>query len=197
MECGIRTAECGILTEDEDNAAWRTANWEYAEGSKGLRPRGATQRSEFRNPKSAFHIPRSMRPKSCFLWPGPHILAVSAGIEIRYKIGNERLVKVTERAAAKLSQLLTRQGRPLGALRVAVIGGGCSGLQYKMDLVDGPANRDILVESNRVRVVVDPKTALFVSGSSVDFSEDLQKGGFKVTNPNAVAHCSCGESFSA
>ena len=150
--------------------------------------------SAFRNPHSIFCPPRS---KSCFLWPGPHILAVSAGIEIRYKIGNERLVKVTERAAAKLSQLLTRQGRPQGALRVAVIGGGCSGLQYKMDLVDGPANRDILVESNRVRVVVDPKTALFVSGSSVDFSEDLQKGGFKVTNPNAVAHCSCGESFSA
>jgi iron-sulfur cluster assembly accessory protein len=150
--------------------------------------------SAIRNPRSIF---ASIRPKSCFLWPGPHILAVSAGIEIRYKIGNERLVKVTERAAAKLSQLLTRQGRPQGALRVAVIGGGCSGLQYKMDLVDGPANRDILVESNRVRVVVDPKTALFVSGSSVDFSEDLQKGGFKVTNPNAVAHCSCGESFSA
>jgi iron-sulfur cluster assembly protein len=137
------------------------------------------------------------RPESCFLQLGLHILAVSAGFEIRYKIGNERLVKVTERAAAKLSQLLTRQGRPQGALRVAVIGGGCSGLQYKMDLVDGPANRDILVESNRVRVVVDPKTALFVSGSSVDFSDDLQKGGFKVTNPNAVAHCSCGESFSA
>jgi iron-sulfur cluster assembly accessory protein len=123
--------------------------------------------------------------------------SVSADVEIRYKIGNERLVKVTERAAAKLSQLLARQGRPQGALRVAVIGGGCSGLQYKMDLVDGPANRDILVESNQVRVVVDPKTALFVSGSSVDFSDDLQKGGFKVTNPNAVAHCSCGESFSA
>lgn len=120
-----------------------------------------------------------------------------AGEAIRYKIGNERLVKVTERAAAKLSQLLERQGRSQGALRVAVIGGGCSGLQYKMDLVDGPADRDILVESNRVRVVVDPKSALFVSGSLLDYSEDLQKGGFKVTNPNAVAHCSCGESFSA
>lgn len=117
--------------------------------------------------------------------------------EIQYKRGNERLVKVTERAAAKLTQLLRRQGRPQGALRVAVIGGGCSGLQYKMDLVDGPANRDILVESNQVRVVVDPKSALFVSGSLLDYSDDLQHGGFKVTNPNAVAHCSCGESFSA
>jgi iron-sulfur cluster assembly protein len=117
--------------------------------------------------------------------------------EIKYKIGNEKLVKVTEGAGAKLSSLLTRQGRPHGALRVAVIGGGCSGLQYKMDLVDGPMNRDILVESAGVRVVVDPKSALFVSGSLLDFSDDLQKGGFKVTNPNAVAHCSCGESFSA
>src|SRR5258708_33667409 len=116
---------------------------------------------------------------------------------VNYKIGNEKLCKITEAASTKLKGLLTKQGRPNGALRVAVIGGGCSGLQYKMDLVDGPANRDIVVESNRVRVVVDPKTALFVSGSSVDFSEDPQKGGFKVTNPNAVAHCSCGESFSA
>ena len=117
--------------------------------------------------------------------------------EIKFKIGNERLVKVTENASRKLTALLQKQGRAHGALRVAVIGGGCSGLQYKMDLVDGPANRDIMVESSNVRVVVDPKSALFVSGSVLDFSEDLQKGGFKVTNPNAVAHCSCGESFSA
>jgi len=117
--------------------------------------------------------------------------------EIKIKIGNEKLVKVTEKASAKLTSLLTRQGRPEGALRVAVIGGGCSGMQYKMDLVDGPANRDIMVTSAGVKVVIDPKSALFVSGSLLDFSEDLQKGGFKVTNPNAVAHCSCGESFSA
>jgi iron-sulfur cluster assembly accessory protein len=116
---------------------------------------------------------------------------------INFKIGNERLVKVTENASRKLRSLLEKQGRPTGALRVAVIGGGCSGLQYKMDLVDGPANRDIMVESSNVRVVVDPKSALFVSGSLLDFSDDLQKGGFKVTNPNAVAHCSCGESFAA
>jgi iron-sulfur cluster assembly protein len=116
---------------------------------------------------------------------------------INFKIGNERLIKVTENAARKLTGLLQKQGRPNGALRVAVIGGGCSGLQYKMDLVDGPANRDIMVESSEVRVVVDPKSALFVSGSLLDYSDDLQKGGFKVTNPNAVAHCSCGESFAA
>lgn len=116
---------------------------------------------------------------------------------VSYKIGNEKLIRITEAAGGKLRSLLERQGRREGALRVAVVGGGCSGLQYKMDLVDGPANRDIMVESNAVRVVIDPKSALFVSGSELDFSEDLQKGGFKVTNPNAVAHCSCGESFSA
>ncbi len=116
---------------------------------------------------------------------------------VNYKIGNERLIKVTDNASRKLLGLLQKQGRPEGALRVAVIGGGCSGLQYKMDLVDGPANRDIMVQSSDVRVVVDPKSALFVSGSLLDFSDDLQKGGFKVTNPNAVAHCSCGESFAA
>src|SRR5215204_4728399 len=113
------------------------------------------------------------------------------------KIGNEKLLKLSDKAGAKLSSLLQRQGRPNGALRVAVIGGGCSGLQYKMDLVDGPANRDIMVMSQEVRVVVDPKSALFVSGSLLDFSDELQKGGFKVTNPNAIAHCSCGESFAA
>ena len=117
--------------------------------------------------------------------------------EIKYRIGNERLVKVTENASLKLTSLLQKQGRAHGALRVAIIGGGCSGLQYKMDLVDGPANRDIMVESANVRVVIDPKSALFVSGSVLDYSDDLQKGGFKVTNPNAVAHCSCGESFAA
>jgi len=114
-----------------------------------------------------------------------------------WKIGNEKLCRVTDAASSGLTSLLTKQGRPNGALRVAVIGGGCSGLQYKMDLVDGPVPRDILVPSKGVNIVIDPKSALFVSGSELDYSDDLQKGGFKVTNPNAVAHCSCGESFSA
>ncbi|PYL06576.1 MAG: iron-sulfur cluster assembly accessory protein [Verrucomicrobia bacterium] len=114
---------------------------------------------------------------------------------INYKIGNERLIGVTEKAAQKLASLLEEKGKPEGALRLKVVGGGCSGLQYVMDLVDGPKERDILVPTQSVRLVIDPKSALFVSGSVLDYSEDLQKGGFKVTNPNAVAHCSCGESF--
>jgi iron-sulfur cluster assembly accessory protein len=114
-----------------------------------------------------------------------------------FRVGDERLVKVTPSAAKKVSSLLTKQGRPNGVLRVAVVGGGCSGLQYKMDLQDAPASRDILVESGGIRVVVDPKSALYVTGSELDYVDALQEGGFKVKNPNAATSCSCGESFSA
>src|SRR6202789_3894782 len=114
-----------------------------------------------------------------------------------FRTGDERLVKLTTSAANTVSTLLTKQGRANGVLRVAVVGGGCSGLQYKIDLQDGPASRDILVESGGVRVVVDPKSALYVTGSKLDYIEALQDGGFKVKNPNAAPSCSCGESFTA
>ena len=114
-----------------------------------------------------------------------------------FRVGDERLIKVTESAAKKVSTLLQKQGRPQGVLRVAVVGGGCSGLQYKMDLQDAPANRDILVETGGIKVVVDPKSALYVTGSELDYLDALQDGGFKVKNPNAATSCSCGESFSA
>jgi len=117
--------------------------------------------------------------------------------DIQYRTGDERLVKLTSSAADKVTALLQRQGRPDGVLRVAVMGGGCSGLQYKMDLQDSPANRDILVESQGVRVVVDPKSALYVTGSELDYQSGLEESGFKVNNPNAATSCSCGESFSA
>jgi iron-sulfur cluster assembly protein len=151
----------------------------------------------------------NIQPNSDF--PGKHRNKTATGVDgrgwwihlapmtaaVNYKIGNEKLVKVLEGASSHLRGLLDRQGRPDGALRIAVVGGGCSGLQYKMDLVDGPRDRDILVPSNGVNVVIDPKSALFVSGSELDFSDDLQQGGFKVSNPNAVVTCSCGESFAA
>jgi iron-sulfur cluster assembly accessory protein len=121
----------------------------------------------------------------------------SSNVQPNFRVGDERLVRVTASAAKKVGALLTRQGRPNGVLRVAVVGGGCSGLQYKMDLQDGPANRDILVESAGIKVVVDPKSALYVSGSELDYVDALQGGGFKVKNPNAASSCSCGESFSA
>ncbi len=114
-----------------------------------------------------------------------------------FRVGDERLIKLTADAGRKVTTLLTKQGRPGGVLRVAVVGGGCSGLQYKMDLQDQPANRDFLVESAGVKVVVDPKSALYVTGSELDYVDALSDGGFKVKNPNAATSCSCGESFSA
>ncbi len=121
----------------------------------------------------------------------------AAAAQPSFRVGDERLIKLTGPAGHKVSSLLTKQGRPSGVLRVAVVGGGCSGLQYKMDLQDQPQNRDILVESSGVRVVVDPKSALYVTGSELDYVDALTDGGFKVKNPNAATSCSCGESFSA
>src|SRR5689334_22089292 len=115
----------------------------------------------------------------------------------QFRVSDERLIKVSSNAAKKITGLLNKQGRSQGVLRVAVVGGGCSGLQYKMDLQDAPANRDFLVETAGIKVVVDPKSALYVTGSELDFIEALEDGGFKVKNPNAATSCSCGESFSA
>jgi len=114
-----------------------------------------------------------------------------------YRVGDERLIKVTPNAARKILSLQQKRGRTDGVLRVAVVGGGCSGLQYEMELQDQPASRDILVESGGIKVVVDPKSALYVTGSELDFVDALQEGGFKVKNPNASSSCSCGKSFSA
>lgn len=122
--------------------------------------------------------------------------ALSQPSQPNFRVSDERLIRITPSAANRVSSLLTKQGRPHGVLRVSVVGGGCSGLQYKMDLQDAPANRDFLVETCGVRVVVDPKSALYVTGSELDYIDTLQ-GGFKVQNPNAATSCSCGESFSA
>src|SRR5437868_15104725 len=113
-----------------------------------------------------------------------------------FRVGDERLIKVSDNAAKKVGSLLQRQGRPGGVLRVAVIGGGCSGLQYKMDLQDQPANRDILVESGGIKVGVDPKSALYVTGSELDYVDSLQDGGVRVKNPNAASTAHCGARFS-
>src|SRR5262245_12222862 len=114
-----------------------------------------------------------------------------------FRTGDERLIKVTADAGRKVNSLLTRQGRPTGVLRVAVIGGGCSGLQYKMDLQDAPASRDILVETGGIRVVVEPKSALYVTGSELEYVDAVPVGGFRVWNTHAATTCCCGESFSA
>lgn len=113
------------------------------------------------------------------------------------RIGSEKLVRLTDAAGRKMRQLMARDGKNEGALRVKIVGGGCAGLEYKMDFDTNPATaKDILVESAGVRVLVDVKSALYVSGSQIDFVDAMIGGGFKIHNPNATATCSCGESFS-
>ena len=113
-----------------------------------------------------------------------------------FRRGSESLVRATALAGQKINDLLSKQSWAHGALRIAIVGGGCSGLSYKIDLADGPRKGDILVETGGARVVVDPKSALFLSGSDLDYSSALINGGFKIKNPNATSACSCGESFS-
>ena len=109
--------------------------------------------------------------------------------------GNENLVRLTESAGAKVGALIARD-RPGEFLRIAISGGGCNGLSYKLRFVAAPKRGDILVRSAGAAVLVDPKTALYLKGTQVDYSDKLIGGGFKFANPNAKASCSCGDSFS-
>ena len=109
--------------------------------------------------------------------------------------GNERLVALTEPAGAKVRALIAREGQG-DFLRVAISGGGCNGLSYKMKFVPAPKTGDILVRTADVPVLVDSKTALYLKGTVLDYSSAMVAGGFKFSNPNAKASCSCGESFS-
>jgi len=109
--------------------------------------------------------------------------------------GNENLILLTDTAGVKLWELIERD-RSGEFLRIAITGGGCNGLSYKMRFVDEPKRGDILVESAGARVVVDSKSALYLKGTHLDYSKALISGGFKFSNPNAKSSCSCGESFS-
>jgi iron-sulfur cluster assembly protein len=109
--------------------------------------------------------------------------------------GDERLVRLTGPAGAKVQALIARD-RQGDYLRVAISGGGCNGLAYKLRFTPEAKKGDILVKTAGAAVLVDPKTALYLKGTVVDFSDRMIGGGFKFTNPNAKASCSCGESFS-
>ncbi|MSU18653.1 MAG: iron-sulfur cluster assembly accessory protein [Lacunisphaera sp.] len=109
--------------------------------------------------------------------------------------GNENLVRLTPEAGAKVAALIAREVQG-DYLRIAITGGGCNGLSYKMRFVPDARKGDILVRTAGVPVVVDPKTALYLKGTQLDYSAKMVAGGFKFSNPNAKASCSCGESFS-
>ena len=108
------------------------------------------------------------------------------------------MVEVSESAAEKIAALLDEDGkRETHALRLKVVGGGCSGLQYQLCFDDELREIDHEVKVHGIRVVIDEKSALYLVGSTLDFVDTLQESGFKIENPNASNSCGCGQSFAA
>jgi iron-sulfur cluster assembly accessory protein len=102
---------------------------------------------------------------------------------------------VTERAARRIAEIAALEpGEP--ALRIAVEGGGCSGFQYKIEIVGKAEPDDIAIERDGARVLIDPVSISYLEGSEIDFVDDLIGASFKIRNPNATASCGCGTSFS-
>jgi len=108
---------------------------------------------------------------------------------------NESQISLTENAARRVAWIAERQKKP-AILRLAVDGGGCAGFTYKFELAPEAASDDEIVETDGVKLIVDPVSLDLVRGSAVDFVEDLGGATFRVTNPNAQSGCGCGSSFS-
>ena len=102
------------------------------------------------------------------------------------------MISLSENAIARIKELAS--DKPGVGLRVKVVGGGCSGLQYRMEL-DGAKERDKVFEQNGAMLIVDKKSFLYLNGSELDYAEELMSSGFRVVNPNAKRTCGCGESF--
>ncbi len=106
------------------------------------------------------------------------------------------MLTMTVKAADKAKEFFKEKG--LGdeaALRVFVVGGGCSGYQYGMAIAREPDEDDLVIEHDGVRLVVDPDSAPLLEGAQIDYVDDLMKAGFTIFNPNAVKSCACGTSF--
>ena len=104
------------------------------------------------------------------------------------------MIDLTELAAAKIKTLTAEKGIPDGGLRVKVVGGGCSGLTYKMD-IDQRRDGDKVFERDGARLVVDRKSFLYLNGTVLDYHDELMSAGFVLQNPNVKRSCGCGSSF--
>jgi iron-sulfur cluster assembly accessory protein len=107
---------------------------------------------------------------------------------------SEPSITLSERAAKRIAEILQTEDAAL--MRVSVEGGGCSGFQYRFDVVQDAAPDDVVVERDGARVVVDPISLSFVCGAEIDFVDELIGAQFKINNPNVTSSCGCGTSFS-
>lgn len=110
---------------------------------------------------------------------------------------SEQIVVLTPNAIKRVKEIVQEKNDPNLLLRVGVRGGGCSGLSYTLQFDTETSEHDTVYEVDGVKVVVDTKSALYLHGTELDFSNDLTSGGFKFNNPNAKRSCGCGESFTA
>ncbi len=108
----------------------------------------------------------------------------------------EPVINVSPTAAEKIAALLAEENKKESGLRVFVQGGGCSGFQYGLMIEDAPGAADTVIESNGVKLYVDPISVRYLKGAQVDFVDNVAGGGFTIHNPNAVTTCGCGQSFS-
>ncbi len=106
------------------------------------------------------------------------------------------VITVTDKAARKIRALSEKEGRPDPVLRVRVVAGGCSGFSYELSFADAPAEGDHVIQVEGVRVLVDPRSAPIVEGSTLEFDDALIGGGLRMLNPRAQHECGCGQSFS-
>ncbi len=104
-------------------------------------------------------------------------------------------IEISEKAAAHIRTLAAQKGTPEGGLRLGVRGGGCSGLSYVIDWAERPSRLDQVIERDGARLFVDPKSAVFLQGTVVDWQQSLMQTGFVFRNPNVKSACGCGESF--
>lgn len=104
-------------------------------------------------------------------------------------------VALTPKAVVKAKEALKKRGTPEAMLRLGVRGGGCSGFSYAIEFADAQGPRDQVFEFDGLRVVVDPKSLVFLNGTTLDYEVKLMQHGFKFVNPNEQTGCGCGESF--
>jgi iron-sulfur cluster assembly protein len=113
-----------------------------------------------------------------------------------YRLSMNQIIEVTDRAKEQIQKIFSSEGPEVGSgLRIGVVGGGCSGLSYKIEF-GAPRDKDNIIELSQVNILIDPKSSIYLKGTTLDFQDGLEGKGFVFNNPTAKNTCGCGESFS-